>query len=368
MKFNPVIGILLIFLISCTHPEEKIGAYKVDLKSWPKEADTLDNLVSKIRVIALETRPECLIGTIKGLYQNDQGFYLLTDKIQIMHFDLTGRFIWKIDKKGKGPGEYQYIFDFALDDKGLILLDSSGKKLLFYDLNGQFIKEITNVPAGIGITCSGMEYLAILHGRAASLPLQKRELSIIRLDGTAVSTFFPFDKNEGMSLFSSFTRTSTGKVLFHPHFEPVIYEISGASIDTLIRFDFQQAPVHSFREMGEAAEFIGIRRIVDTDKTFAAIFQSKSESSLWLLNHETGNSKLLSSSGLFYGFPLSTPVWSNGKEFIDSRDALDIIEILGKTDHGNLESLKRNIDGFNSLEQLNQDDNPVLIFYKFVKF
>ena len=140
MKTIPLLGLSLVFLISCSHPKPETGVYQLDPKTWPTQAIALDDVVTGLRIIPLETRPECLIGNIEEFHQNDRGIFIRANK-QIIHFDLSGKFIWKISRQGRGPGEYTRISGFTLTDKELILLDNSGKKILYYCWSGDFVKE-----------------------------------------------------------------------------------------------------------------------------------------------------------------------------------------------------------------------------------
>ena len=56
-----------------------------------------------------------------------------------MVFSETGRFLWKINKRGNGPGEYHSLQDFDINQNKLYLFDPRSK-VLEYDLNGMFVK------------------------------------------------------------------------------------------------------------------------------------------------------------------------------------------------------------------------------------
>lgn len=373
MKTLPLIALLLGSLNSFSQSKPKSGVYPLPSKVWPTKTVAMDNIVTGIRFIQLETKPECLIGEINGFYQTGRGIYILTRDMKLMHFDPVGKFIWSINSKGKGPGEYNHVFGFTVTDKELILMDSPGKKLIVYNLDGMFIREITHITTGFGIAYLGNNRVAMRYGRASTSTDHQGELAIVNLNGTIENSYFPFDKNEGMSVFSSFTMGSDGKVFYHPDLDPTVYEIFGNAIDTLLRFDFKLPAVHSFREMGEAAAYIGIRRITDTKTTFAAMLQSKSENTVWLWDHKSGNSKLFyaesgSGLGFYHGFPVFSPAWSNREEFIDIEDGVQMKEILGKIDPGNLAWLRKNVHGFSNLEKIREDDNPVLVLYRFREF
>ncbi|BDD08581.1 hypothetical protein FUAX_10130 [Fulvitalea axinellae] len=69
-------------------------------------------------------------------------FYGLASE-KIYCFNDQGVFKFKIDKMGKGPGEYLSIKDFHVDEDGQIaILDHQANKIAKYDQYGQFVDEI----------------------------------------------------------------------------------------------------------------------------------------------------------------------------------------------------------------------------------
>jgi len=71
--------------------------------------------------------------------------YVLDRKAShIKVYDKNGKFLKTISKKGQGPGEVQGPRDIHITPKGEILVnDSSTRRLLFFSLDGQFIREIS---------------------------------------------------------------------------------------------------------------------------------------------------------------------------------------------------------------------------------
>ena len=56
-------------------------------------------------------------------------------------WDNTGTFLYKIGHQGQGPGEYSKITDFDVANQNIYLLDSGQRKILEYNLNGDFKDE-----------------------------------------------------------------------------------------------------------------------------------------------------------------------------------------------------------------------------------
>ncbi|MDD4646054.1 MAG: 6-bladed beta-propeller [Bacteroidales bacterium] len=62
----------------------------------------------------------------------------------ICAFDLSGKFLFKIQRRGKGPGDYNQISDFLIDPvkNSITVLDSDSRKIIRYDLKGSYQDEI----------------------------------------------------------------------------------------------------------------------------------------------------------------------------------------------------------------------------------
>jgi len=98
---------------------------------------------SRITYVPFETSDNCLIGNIKyrkGILTFSNSHIALHDYREVFLFDLSGKFIRKIGRKGQGPGEFvSIVLDlcFSLDGNTLFLVD--GREIHEYDLDGTFI-------------------------------------------------------------------------------------------------------------------------------------------------------------------------------------------------------------------------------------
>ncbi|GHT10523.1 hypothetical protein FACS189432_08760 [Bacteroidia bacterium] len=124
----------------CKQPPQIDKAIFVDLDR-PERASLFDYF-SSIELIPLETSSDVLIAGITKIINHQDKWYML-DKPQsiIFVFDQTGKFLFKIDKKGQGVGEYLFISDFNINPftGNLEVLESFGN-LNVYDLSGNHIE------------------------------------------------------------------------------------------------------------------------------------------------------------------------------------------------------------------------------------
>jgi hypothetical protein len=106
----------------------------------------LDTITNKhISYIPLETNDKCLIGDIEKIIIKHDKIHVadFTVAKALFVFDIQGKFLFKIDRKGKGPGEYVNFHDFDIFSNGDIYIwDVDLCKFLIFSSNGTFIQDL----------------------------------------------------------------------------------------------------------------------------------------------------------------------------------------------------------------------------------
>lgn len=69
------------------------------------------------------------------------GSIFLIDENQFLRFDRAGKFLNNQQKKGAGPSEYVYIYNYDFSGEKIILLTGPTQKVIETDLNGKLLKE-----------------------------------------------------------------------------------------------------------------------------------------------------------------------------------------------------------------------------------
>ena len=118
----------------------------------------LSDLASGVKVVNLETNPDCFIGHFSSLLHVDEHNIIYeTGNNKILIFDSEGNFIRKIYSFGNGPEEYNTIISATVDpiNKKIFIVDT--KKVLIFNYEGVFIKKINTpfLPAGLHISSKG---------------------------------------------------------------------------------------------------------------------------------------------------------------------------------------------------------------------
>ena len=139
--------IICLLLFSCQPKNIKFGTeggIDVNLDILRGVEIHTSDLFKSAHTIILETKPECIVGNVDDILVFEREFYLLDKKGKSLFvFDMNGKFIRRIGKLGRGPGEYLYIFDFTIDplNREIYVLDN-GEKIHKYTVEGTYIKSI----------------------------------------------------------------------------------------------------------------------------------------------------------------------------------------------------------------------------------
>lgn len=142
--FHLVFYMLTIIIIaSCSNKRSGNNKFMVD---FTNELDSvvLNEFISVERYIQLETDSNSFISEATKVSISNDRIYVLDQRklMGLFIFDIEGRFLFKIQKLGIGPGEYRIISDFYIDDiNQQITLLADGRRLIKFDIDGNFISE-----------------------------------------------------------------------------------------------------------------------------------------------------------------------------------------------------------------------------------
>jgi len=137
---------LLIIIFSCSN--RKSNDYSTEGKEITIDLKSVQNVslkIENIRYIPLETTDECLIGRAdKVLIKNNRIYVSDFNKAMALFvFDMNGKLLFKINRRGQGPGEYISFNDFDIQvNQDIFMLDHFGKKILVFDSEGKYLHSV----------------------------------------------------------------------------------------------------------------------------------------------------------------------------------------------------------------------------------
>jgi len=292
---NILIITCLIFLISCK--ENKHVQNNADIKTFAvkeKVVPRLSNLIKDdFEFIQLESNKECNIGIINKIdICNNEIFVLDAFRANsVFVFDSNGKFLRKIDKKGKGPGEYIQIYSFCIEKEGkyIYLLDVETKKVLKYFLDSfKFVKEypLPFSPSTFEISENKDFIFYCIYKQADSY---NYNLIVTSDEFKIKKRFIKQEKNKQYSVGLTSTNRGYkygGKYVFNPLFSDILYCLSpDLELSPYLRIDFGKngMPPDDFFNPSEnilkklgRSEYVNCYNILETNNSiFLKYFKNK---------------------------------------------------------------------------------------------
>lgn len=386
-KFNLIIRVLILALLLCfsacsskENSTKDVGIKTITIEIDGEDQRTFSQLVDSMSFIALETKEASLIGRITKLRFKDSRIYILDKRKSncLFVFDSTGRYLFKIDEAGKGPGEYVEASGFCItENQDIVLNDFSGKKILFYNSMGEFVRELHTDFSPEDIASLGDGLLAI-----TSFYPSKR-LIIMGSDGKVIRR--EFDREPGLGyVYTNDLVTGLGRAYFRENFEDTIFQIDGDKITKKYLVDFQEKKMLKSYYMsipysnrnGISARFIpygfrfGSHNLVETHDYLSFYFWETPRrfNKYWCLyNKKSGQTTYMNVNRDYFDdlFGDRDPpqiAATKGKQFCFAMDSYKLLGRLDKTLKNFAENKPEALEQVKLIsEGLSNNSNPILV-------
>lgn len=337
--------------------------------SNPKEIG-LKDIAEDIKYVKLEYKPESALGRIQRFVATEK-FFFVFDNRDISQFSRSGKYVRKIGKMGRGPGEYPGMRDFAVDEstQRLFILANFTRQIFIYDFNGNYLNNIklnSEEREKIDITKDGLIVLQ-------THPITKSLLSveIINQHGESLLKF-----NSRCYLTSSQIKLAktpnisfyfNNYLFFKEGINDTIYKISSGKITPYFTYNLGKDKPPLSYAYEERAKYIEISNICESDKYIVTFFFTKGLIGTAVYNKTTKETTInLPEDKLKNGlkndidnginfFLTSVPftLKSNQKEW------LQVLEPNKLNDYKNDKKMSGNFKTL--IEDFKDDDNPVIM-------
>lgn len=205
----------------------------------------VDSFIDSVKYIKLESTKNSLIGEISKFKVFDKKIYIL-DKLSnsIVVFSEQGKFLNKLSKQGKGPGEYDKIYDFDIDrkKKELAIL-TSPVKIMRYKLTFEFIKDF-NVPlysSQFSILNDSLYAFYLSYGDNTNKMNIEHNIIICDEKGNILNGIFPYESKEVSKYFhkaSQYFYEFSNSNYFFIDLNDTIYSIKDRTVRSCYALDF----------------------------------------------------------------------------------------------------------------------------------
>lgn len=142
------------------------------------------------------------------------GSLFLLDEFQVLQFEKDGKFVRNLYKKGQGPGEMSYVRACLTTEKNVIVHTDSPNRLLFFDYDGRYEKEIPMR------ALAGRRYMpktllslgGIFYIQSADWPISKGDPDYVEVPYTIIALNAATFESHDLSSFTtiSYVNTSGG--------------------------------------------------------------------------------------------------------------------------------------------------------------
>lgn len=366
-----LIAAILLNLVACQNKQGKVEKH---LSNGTIAIDSLDNLpvrqMKELRYIPLETNDDILLDDIRSISFVNECFHVVTQQ-KVVVFDKKGKFVYSIDKKGNGPGEYTSLSNVDINALGdVYLLDGTNGKVIKYSSNGTRFEEYFTEESFIDFAAlnDSVFYLANLFENG-EMDIALAKYSPVSKELTTLSTYDGlFSSNMIFRLSPVFFR-SAGQLYFNKLFSSELSVLTENGLNSYMNFPSAHwVGKEQIKKWSENRETLytedrkllrGLSAYCETDDYIFISFNRFQLNNSILIDKTTGEltkaqflgGKVLSFRGIFC---------AADSYFVSltSTDEEDIKHIL-EHDKDMLPE-EREV-----LSQLSEDDNPVLLLMKF---
>lgn len=341
------------------------------------------DIIEYVRYVPLETNDDCLISSIEKIIIYQNYMYILDNfGKSVLVFDDQGKFISRIGREGKAPGEYINPINITIDENKQFLhvFDDRASKVLSYDLSGNYIKE---TKVGFRFTAfkilNDSTYIVNTDTRTNGHNDFIKNFKLLSVDNnweiTARGNLYDASSCSNISFSRDGLYKYGNELLYQPTFSYFVYTIDGKRMIPKYEFDVGNMRLPDFFECG--ITFDEFNKDFDGRKTkYAYIDQPIVESKDWLVTTFRYQARY---AYLFYNKKDGAIHWNMMYDLTKlNEEFTSLAPMKGLTEEGEFFAfndalnLKREADEFQqqtgkeltNINRIKVEDNPVMIFYK----
>lgn len=320
--------LISILFISCVAENDQANKDTIvinlsaDLEDNNLESDyKISNFIESVDYVLLETADNCILGAYitKIHFTNDRIFVMDSGEAgsNLCIFDNNGKFISKVSSKGRAKNEYLSLANVMFDDlnKELLIYSAADERILYFDFQGNFIKDLQLDEGGI---IRNIELLPdggfICYTPEIPQKLMTAPTGLWRLDasGKYVRSYLEVFDNAheyiqiGEFPYDRINKLSNGDIVISDGFFSDLYYYDAAK-DTLR--DFVDYRIDGFEKYFKETTKSNFAKVYES-KRFYNILNTAQVKGRYMFNHWN-----YPNMGSIYNFENNTTVFVNGLDF-----------------------------------------------------
>jgi len=324
----------------------------------------LQDIIAKQDFVALKTSEDNDIIRATKIIVNKSCLYVL-DAIQniIFEFDLKGDYLRKLNRRGRGPGEYVIINDFYIDplSGNIQVLDSYSSSIITYDADFYFLKEtelpFKNASYFQPVNDSIAAFYSSSEGKACLFDSKNsRVISDMTVSNRCLEYKTPFKASN--SPFKSYN----GELLFLASARKQIYRITHRGFDLKYSFSFGDKEENPFeiKEFEEDRYYINkLQEWRTTDKVYSVNNFVETDSIILFSCNSSLNVVVRKSDNNIFTLEKGIPFSLESDNCLYAVIPKNIIEELFTNGFINISSEQRTY-----LQKVEDNNNPIIVKYQ----
>lgn len=378
-----IIILVLSVIISCTtNKNEDISFKRIfeinndDLKAGPM---FFSDIFTEVNYIKLETQKDNLIRDLRKLNIKDDRLYIFSWN-GLYVFDNQGKYLFKLDKSGRGPGEFINANDILIDDNTIDILDIGQRKIVKYDKTGNFIDEFRygEIYASRFFKIEDDIYIFYVSNRKHPDLFDNKHFNILIYKNDIIqNAFYPitaFRENLRFMPLRNFFKSGS-LTLFQDVFNDTIYKVTSAAFTPYYYINFKDKKINpsNFNDYKDTGDLInkfgqsGLAQLLNFFESENFIVFS------FIVNNKRYNAifdKISTNMKVIQGFTndiemdqLSHPVLLNEDKLYFYYESYDFLERYHKNNLGLIDSTFLNIIKSSAIS-----DNPIIVEAQIKRF
>lgn len=354
---------------------------KIDLEPYLK-SNSFDfgELIDSLYFVPLHTSNNSLVDKIQRILITE-GRIIIQDSYKgggVIIFNRDGQFIQRIPN-GKGPGELHRLYDITIDNQNKELIVYQHSSLSFYSLSGKFIRQQKTLFGFINFTSIPDGYVFKMHGEEGNFHLKDKKdyLMLITDKNFKIKSSGLKKNNNKISLQGWNYFENNTQLYMSDRFNDTIYNFDNnyqkLNAKYTLNLGKNALPKHLlkkqdsdfFKEINKNDFFYFLGRWIDTPNHQVFFIENDYRKFRTVVFRDKASKHILGGMNANYNIeeipPIAFPTTSYKNFLISSYLPTTIDQRLQS-------SVKISSQDKLRIKGLNENDNPILVFYKLKGF
>lgn len=352
-------------------------SFAIDTITVLEDNDTpVDSIIKSIEYVKLQSFENTLIGKVSKIIVTEDHIVVADTWMAkaVFIFDRKGNAQAVISRLGRGPQEYTSLDDVAVtpDQKQIAVLDNGSAKVIYYDMDGKFIKR-----QEIPLWASNMEFIDDRTMLYTTYGTSKRDdipaemcLHYVDTNMNILKSTFPTPQNSGQGFaIVPVIKRNGDRLHAQPVYSDTIYRVTPDSMTPNYWIDMSRVNGITGRDLEPALTSEKLDQALKNASFFNGLFAESDNFGLFRVFHPKRGKLILYSKQQKKSYNLNMDrlsdifhVYLNSNEIFTHKDQF----IIAASAYGFVNKIPLKNELYEEIQQgITENDNPVLLFYTF---